>query len=313
MRRTGSINGLIALALAALAVAGQVGAAELTPAEARGKLIYQQGETESGRPVTVLFGRGAGELPASIVPCGGCHGADGLGRPEGGVVPPDITWPALTSVYGHDHEYGRSHRAFDEASFGRSLVEGIDPAGNELDRTMPRYRMSDEDLADLIAYMKIIHTDFDAGISDDSIRIGTLLPTEGRRADMGKAMQSVLEAFFDDVNAGGGINGRNLERVVAAVPRSPREEWGRDVFERAVQHHTLRRVGPKEAFDGPPELMVVPTGLRQEAGPLALRTLRRLMEERLDAGPPARVDRRRRSTAHDESPPGACPSLVGST
>lgn len=221
MRRTGAINGLLALALAMLAVASPAGAAELTPAEARGKLIYQQGETESGRPVTVLLGRGAGELPASIVPCGGCHGADGLGRPEGGVVPPDVTWSALTSVYGHDHEYGRSHPAFDDASFARSLIEGIDPGGNELDRTMPRYRMSDEDMADLTAYIKVIARDFDAGITDEAIRIGTLLPTEGRRAPLGLAMQSLLEAFFADVNAGGGINGRELELVVAGYGDDP--------------------------------------------------------------------------------------------
>lgn len=228
LRRMGTIIGLAGLVVSALALVSttMADAAELLPAEARGKLIYQQGETESGRPVTVLLGRGAGELPASVVPCGGCHGEDGLGRPEGGIVPPDITWPALTGAYGHDHEYGRSHPAFDEVTFGNSLVDGIDPGGNEFDRTMPRYRMSDADLADLIAYIKVIDRDFDAGISDDAIRIGTLLPTEGRRAPLGAAMRDVLEAYFADVNAEGGINGRKLELVVAGYgDDSTRAVW----------------------------------------------------------------------------------------
>ena len=132
------------------------------------------------------------------------------------MVPLDVTWPALTNTHGHDHEYGRSHPAFDEDSLARALIEGIDPAGNELDQTMPRYRMSDEDMADLLAYMKVINRDFDAGITDEAIRIGTLLPTEGRMAAMGGAMQGVLEAFIKDVNEQGGINGRKLELVVVS-------------------------------------------------------------------------------------------------
>jgi len=198
-----------------------VEATELTAQELRGKRIYAQGESESGTPLSALIARSGAPLPASIVPCGGCHGADGQGRPEGGVVPPDITWSSLTNSYGHDHDYGRSHPSYDEQSLADSIVDGIDPADNVLDSTMPRYAISADDLADLIAYIKRLEFDLDTGMTEKSIRIGTMLPLEGPRSGLGATMRAVLEGYFSDVNAHGGINGRRLELVVAGYDDDP--------------------------------------------------------------------------------------------
>ncbi len=205
----------------ALLVAALLQAAELTPQELRGKRIYAEGESAAGTPLTALIAKGSTPLPASIVPCGGCHGADGRGRPEGGVVPPDITWSSLTGSYGHDHDYGRSHQAFDDESFARAVVVGLDPADNELDRTMPRYSIPESDLADLVAYIKRLETDVDSGLTDTQIRIGTVLPLDGPLASLGETMKTVLEAYFADINARGGINGRALELVVAEYDTDP--------------------------------------------------------------------------------------------
>jgi len=225
LRRPSSYVAVVLLIAAAHAPAIAMAQASdgLTEAEQRGKRIYRQGETESGRPVTVWLGRGGGELPASVVPCGGCHGRDGLGRPEGGLEPPDITWSTLTASYGHEHDFGRVHPPFDDETFARAIADGADPAGNVLDNAMPRYRMADEDLADLLAYIKAIDSDLDAGIGESTVRIGTLLPTSGQLAPLGNAMRSVLEAYFADINAGGGINGRTIELVVAPYDQDATE------------------------------------------------------------------------------------------
>ena len=66
--------------------------AELSEQALRGKRIYVGGESESGTPINALVARGGTSISASILPCVGCHGDYGKGRPEGGVVPPDITW-----------------------------------------------------------------------------------------------------------------------------------------------------------------------------------------------------------------------------
>ena len=209
------------LALVSLANAG-----ELTEQEQRGKRLYTQGESLSGAPVTALVSRGATPIPASILPCVGCHGEDGKGRPEGGVVPPDITWTSLSNSFGHDHSYGRSHPAFDESMLGRAITHGVDSGDNALAVAMPRFQMSDDDLQDLIAYIKRIEYDLDPGLSDDKIRIGTLLPRAGAAGSQGQAMYQVLRSYFDDINKRGGIHGRQIELVAAGYDQdATRVAW----------------------------------------------------------------------------------------
>jgi len=210
----------------------------LTELEQHGKQVYATGESPSNTPITAVVSRGATPIPASILPCSGCHGDDGTGRPEGGVVPPDVSWKVLSSSYGHKHSYGRNHPAFTEENFAASILAGVDPAGNQLDVAMPRYAMSEEDLEALIAYLKVIATDYDPGVRSETIRIGSLLPVEGQLAPVGQAMRQVIEAGFADINAGGGIHGRKLELVVAEYSEDPvQSAWrvrdllqGGDVF-----------------------------------------------------------------------------------
>jgi len=218
-----ALRGALLIGLAGVLVwaMGLAYAGELTHQEERGKHIYVQGENATGAPITALVSRGSTPIAASFLPCVGCHGDDGKGRPEGGVIPPDITWQTLTASYGHDHAYGRSHPAFDDASLARAIATGVDPADNSLDMAMPRYTMSEADMLDLIAYIKRIQSDLDPGISDTDIRLGTLLPLDGPKKSLGLAMKSVLEAYFSDVNSRGGIHGRKLKLIVGNYNADP--------------------------------------------------------------------------------------------
>ena len=210
-------NSTSLLVFGALLLAGATcDAAELTEIEARGKQIYVNGTSPSGQDIVALVGVDGFELPATSMTCSSCHGLDGRGRPEGGVVPSDITWGHLTKAYGHEHSYGRQHPAFDTAGVKVAIRTGYDPAGNRLDLAMPAFRMSDDDLAALIAYLQRIETDYDPGVTPETLRIATLLPDAGPMASIGAAMRGVLDAYVASVNAGGGINGRRLELEIIA-------------------------------------------------------------------------------------------------
>src|SRR6185436_11677648 len=137
---------------------------ELTLQEKRGKAFYLRGESASGQEVTALMGEI--DVPASTLTCAGCHGLKGKGISEGGVTAGPLTWSYLTKHYGHTDEGGRKHGAFSETSFGRMLTAGLDPAGNKLAVAMPTYRMSQEDMANLIAYLKRVETDTDPGVNE---------------------------------------------------------------------------------------------------------------------------------------------------
>ena len=181
----------------------------LSPPERRGKAIYLRGESPSGKEITAMVGDM--DLPASTVTCAGCHGPRGEGRTEGGVTAGNLTWADLAKPYGHTHPTGRKHGSFDERLFARSLVQGLDPAGNEMAVAMPRYQMSREDMADLIAYLKRIETDRDPGLTETSVKVGTILPKQGALAETGAAMKDVLTAYFANVNDRGGIYNRSIE------------------------------------------------------------------------------------------------------
>ena len=187
---------------------------ELLAAEARGKHIYTHGESLSSRIITASVALSEAPASASILPCVQCHGVDGRG-----INSPDINWDVLVAPDGHEHP-PRIHGAFDAPSLAKAIAGGVDPAGNDLEATMPRYTMSDADMADLIAYLKRVDTELDPGLSTTTIRIGTVLPAEGPLGIAGAAMRIVIEAYFDFVNVTGGVHGRKLELVVG--------EWGAD-------------------------------------------------------------------------------------
>src|SRR5437762_1862157 len=135
----------------------------LTPPEGRGKRIYVQGTSASGRAILAYLGASSIEVPGSAMACANCHGLDGRGKPEGGVNPSDLRWESLTKPYGLPNANGRKHSPYTERGIELALTRGTDPAGKKLLDVMPRYQMSPEDLSDLIVYMKRLGKDRDPG------------------------------------------------------------------------------------------------------------------------------------------------------
>ncbi len=64
-------------------------------------------------------------------------------------------------------------------------------------------------------------------MSGEAIRLATMLPLSGRLGEMGRAMRSVLEAYFAAVNERGGIYGRRLELRVLDAPAEAAEREAR--------------------------------------------------------------------------------------
>ena len=188
-------------------------AQSLTASERRGKEIYLRGNSLSGREITGRIGEV--EVPGSTVSCGGCHGLRGEGKTEGSVTAGNLTWPNLLKPYGHTHPTGRTHGPFNESSFIRAVINGIDSSNNELLAAMPRYNLSASDMSDLIAYLKRIDSDLDPGLTDSSVRVGFVLNSQGPLADASAAMKDVFNAYFDDLNNRGGVFNRRIELKIA--------------------------------------------------------------------------------------------------
>jgi len=212
---------LWAAAVVGACLASPSSAAGLSPLEQQGREIYRGARGPSTNQVVAVMGKDRIEVPSSIVPCVGCHGHDGLGRAEGGVIPSNITWEALSKPYPIKRADGREHPSYDERFLKRAFTMGIDPGGNELDLSMPRYRMPHEAAEALVAYLKILGREPDPGVADDRVRLGVILPPAGPLDAMGDVVRQVLSAYADRISLRGGIYGRRVEMAFLNPPPTP--------------------------------------------------------------------------------------------
>ena len=91
-----------------------------------------------------------GVMGNGFLTCASCHGSDG----RGGVQQmmgmqimnlPDIRWSALKDEFDNDEK------------FRLAITQGQDPDGKKmLNRDMPRWQIGNEDLADLIGFLKTL-------------------------------------------------------------------------------------------------------------------------------------------------------------
>jgi ABC-type branched-subunit amino acid transport system substrate-binding protein len=146
---------------------------------------------------------------------------DGQGKTEGGITPSNISWDTLTKVYGVKHPNGRQHPAYTPRALELAITRGIDPAGNKLQTVMPRYVLSQEDLADLVLFLERLGKYAEPGIGENKITIGTVVPSKGALAEMGQVTTTVIKAFFDELNSQGGIYNRRLELKVVETAETP--------------------------------------------------------------------------------------------
>jgi len=212
--RTRAATLLCALVLLAAAVAAAAG---LSDEQRRGKRIYLEGKGR--KKINAILLEPGLKAPGAGFPCINCHLAGGTGQLEGGVQSSDITWFHLTKEFSGKRSSGRVHPAYDDESVATAITDGMDPAGNDLDPTHPRYEMEREDLEDLIAYMKVMDHEPVPGVTDNEVRVGILLPESGPLAEAGGEVRSLLTGYFAEVNARGGLYGRSL--VLAPVPYDP--------------------------------------------------------------------------------------------
>ncbi len=133
-----------------VAASGMTGTS--TTYASNGERIYFTAVSSSGTPISYSGGffSGMGRLT-----CAMCHGPGGHGGSTtmmGAIVQaPDITWPALT---GADPDM--EHPPYTDQTVRAAITDGVDPGGQPLDQTMPRWTIAPNDLDDLVSYLKTL-------------------------------------------------------------------------------------------------------------------------------------------------------------
>ena len=183
-----------------------------TPPNA-GEAIYLQGVTGSGAPIEARRG-GATRSQGVEVACVKCHRRSGLGVSTGfggkdrGVIIPPITGQYL--FHSRDAPFGeaalpfvqnaRSNRStYTDVALARAIRTGIDPDGKTLSYLMPRFALSDADMASLSAYLKALGQGEVPGVTAKVLHFATIV-TPDADAVKRAGMLDVIEHFFADKN-----------------------------------------------------------------------------------------------------------------
>ncbi len=168
-----------------------------------GEKLYRKGFLPSGRPVRgdrASFGTIEGEEAA----CVNCHRQSGFGSIEGSIVVPPVTAKYLYRARnsqaadehsGHEGVAVPRRKAYTDETLAKAIRDGIDPDGRSLDYLMPRYKLDDEVVARLIAYLKGLSSGRTPGVTDDTLHFATVTTPDSDPVRR-KAMLDVLEHFF---------------------------------------------------------------------------------------------------------------------
>ena len=122
-----------------------------------GERIYFTGASSSGLPITPTGG--GMHMRMHVGGCASCHGADRLGgrlMPSFWIEVPPLTRAALFKTdddHSGDDGHGK-HDAYNDETLRRAITKGMGPNGKKLDPGMPRWSMAEQDLADLIEFIR---------------------------------------------------------------------------------------------------------------------------------------------------------------
>jgi cytochrome c553 len=111
--------------------------------DSNGERIYFTATNENGTNITYTGGPSSGMMMGGgYLTCASCHGPDG----RGGVH----TMMGMQTMNAPDI----GGAAYNLETFRLAVVKGQHPDGTSLSANMPRWNVSDEDLADLAEYLK---------------------------------------------------------------------------------------------------------------------------------------------------------------
>lgn len=169
-----------------------------------GERIYREGILPDGKP---LQGFVSGDVPVdgTAFTCVSCHLRSGLGSFEGNVVTPPtngriLYQPREPFIKGSEfipyiHNYAvylPVRPAYTYETLAALISTGYDPTGRSVISVMPRYALSDRDMAILIAYLDMLSDKPSPGVDKAEIKFATVI-VEGTDSTAIRSMLTPIE------------------------------------------------------------------------------------------------------------------------
>jgi hypothetical protein len=208
-----------------------------------GRRIYMEGVLPSGKPLTGLrFGNVivSGEEAA----CVKCHRRSGMGAVEGEIIVAPVTGnylftpPDKTLLANMDPRRGKnfnlSHPPYTDASLALAIRGGRNANAVTMNEMMPRYRIDDESLRALTAYLRQLSIERSPGATDTSVRFATIV-APGVAPERQQIFVDMVRAAVTGKNAstvvGAQAHGRRHMTSAAEMVLGTERRWELDVWE----------------------------------------------------------------------------------
>ncbi len=177
-----------------------------------GERMYREGILPSGEPMKAFV---SGDVPVSGTDftCVSCHLRSGLGSFEGTVVTPPTNGRILYQPrepyikgaefvpYIHNYAvYLPVRPAYTDETLSALISTGFDPTGRSVLSVMPKYEMSDKDMAIMIAYLKTLSDQTSPGANGKEIKFATVI-VEGTNPFAVNSMLAPIQFGIDRKNS----------------------------------------------------------------------------------------------------------------
>jgi cytochrome c553 len=183
-----------------------------------GRALYLEGRTAAGAPLAATTRSDVQGSGANFA-CVNCHRPSGLGASEGNTYVLPVTGHFLFAPRELDRtrnfgrlfhqtrtpefvarmRQARMRPAYTQQTLVRALREGLDPAGQAFDPVMPRYDISERDVANLAAYLRTLSARPDPGIDAANLHLATIV-SDTADASARAAMLKVMQTYVDWLN-----------------------------------------------------------------------------------------------------------------
>ncbi len=172
-----------------------------------GQRIYREGLLSSGEPLQAVH-QGGMTMSGAQAACINCHRRSGLGTIEGGSSVLPVTGSALYQpgpaglwqkfafkTQGND----LFRPAYTDASLSKAIRDGVTPTERTLRAPMPRFKLGDDDMRALIAYLKTLSNSSTRGVDETAVHLATVIAPDADPAER-KAMLDVINAYMKEKN-----------------------------------------------------------------------------------------------------------------
>lgn len=229
-----------------------------------GRALYQDGLRANGEPLTAIV-TGDVEILGTQFSCNGCHGISGMGSREASIIVPIIAGPILFAPAVQPER-----AAYDIESLATVLRDGITPSGRQIDWLMPRYRLSDEEVGSLSAYLATLSTGPAPGVSDSTIRFATVV-TDNSSEQERNAVLAVLNRFAEEKSRQTRLESKRWDRGTTPESRlhTVHRDWILDVWELSGQESGWGEQ-LRVYYERNPVFAIIGGLLPESPGPLAL-------------------------------------------